>query len=62
MVFHLDLFIVPNMPPLTDTPWINWREMQFEHVDMNGTKTVIHYNGKWENGILKAVDDFKFNT
>ena len=52
--------IITNMKPLTDPRWSGWRKMQYEHVAFDGTKTIIHYNGKWVDGVLKAVDDFKF--
>ena len=52
--------IIKRMKPLTDPRWSGWRKMQYEHIGLDGTKTIIHYNGKWQNGVLKAVDDFKF--
>lgn len=52
--------IIQRMKPLTDPRWAGWRKMQFTHTGLDGTKTVIHYNGKWVDGVLKAVDDFKF--
>ena len=52
--------VIENIKPLTDTRWLGWRKMQYEHISLDGSKIVIHYNGKWENGILKAIDDFKF--
>ncbi|NOQ26942.1 MAG: PKD domain-containing protein [Bacteroidales bacterium] len=52
--------IVPKMKHLTDSRWAGWRKMQYIKTLNNGTKINIHYVGKWENNILKAVDDFKF--
>jgi hypothetical protein len=45
---------------LKDARWPGWSKMQYIHSGLDGSKTVIHYNGKWVNGILEAVDDFKF--
>jgi RHS repeat-associated protein len=52
--------IIQRMKPLSDPRWSGWRKMQYEHIGLDGSKTVIHYNGNWVNGVLKAVDDFKF--
>lgn len=52
--------VIPKMKPLTDPRWSGWNKMQYIHTGLDGSKTVIHYNGKWVNGVLKAVDDFKF--
>jgi RHS repeat-associated protein len=52
--------IIQRMKPLTDPRWSGWRKMQYEHIGLDGSKTIIHYNGQWSNGVLKAVDDFKF--
>jgi len=52
--------IIQRMKPLTDPRWVGWRKMQYEHIGLDGNKTIIHYNGKWVDGVLKAVDDFKF--
>jgi len=46
---------------LKDSRWLGWNKMQYIHTAMNGTKTTIHYVGKFEKGVLKYVDDFKFN-
>ena len=40
---------------LSDTRWSGWTKMAW-----NNAGVEIHYVAKWENGILKAVDDFKF--
>jgi hypothetical protein len=50
------------MTEMKDSRWLGWSKMQYTHTALDGTKTTIHYVGKWENGILKAVDDFKFIT
>ena len=48
------------MTGLKDARWSGWNKMQYIHRGFNGNKTVIHYVGKFENGVLKYVDDFKF--
>ncbi len=48
------------MKGLKDARWSGWSKMQYVHTELNGGKTVIHYVGKFENGVLKYVDDFKF--
>jgi len=48
------------MTGMKDSRWLGWNKMQYTHTALNGTKTTIHYVGKFENGVLKAVDDFKF--
>ena len=45
---------------MNDSRWLGWSKMQYSITSENGVKVVIHYNGKFENGVLKAVDDFKF--
>jgi hypothetical protein len=52
--------ILENMKPLSDPRWQGWLKMQYSVKSQNGINAVIHYVGKWENGVLKAVDDFKF--
>lgn len=52
--------IIQKMKPLTDPRWPGWLKMQYEHIGLDGSKTIIHYNGQWYNGVLEAVDDFKF--
>ncbi len=39
-----------------DPRWYGWIKMS----NKNAHRVEIHYVGRWENGILKAVDDFKF--
>ena len=48
------------MTGMKDSRWLGWNKMQYTHTALDGTKTTLHYVGKMENGILKAVDDFKF--
>jgi hypothetical protein len=48
------------MEGITDMRWPGWSKMQYIHTSLDGNKTVIHYVGKFENGILRYVDDFKF--
>lgn len=40
---------------LSDPRWPGWSKMAW-----NNAGVEIHYVAKWENGVLKAVDDFKF--
>jgi len=54
--------VISNMKPLSDPRWYGWRKMQFIKKLSDGTEINIHYVGKFENGILKAVDDFKFKS
>lgn len=48
------------MEGLSDSRWNGWTKMEFKSKTNEGINAVVHYVGKWENGILKAVDDFKF--
>ncbi|GLB54008.1 hypothetical protein NBRC110019_30490 [Neptunitalea chrysea] len=48
------------MEGMKDSRWLGWSKMQYVHRGLNGSKTTIHYVGKFENGVLKYVDDFKF--
>jgi hypothetical protein len=48
------------MKGMKDSRWLGWNKMQYTHTALNGTKTTIHYVGQFKNGVLKAVDDFKF--
>jgi RHS repeat-associated protein len=52
--------VITNMKPLSDKRWLGWRKMQYLHTALDGKITNIHYVGKFENGLLTAVDDFKF--
>ena len=45
---------------MNDARWSGWTKMQYTVTSENGAKAVIHYVGKFENGVLIAVDDFKF--
>jgi RHS repeat-associated protein len=50
--------IVKMSKGMTDNRWLQsdgWEKMSWRNGNVE-----IHYVGKWENGILKAVDDFKF--
>ena len=48
------------MEGLKDSRWAGWSKMQYVHTSLNGKKTVIHYVAKFERGVIKYVDDFKF--
>jgi hypothetical protein len=48
------------MEGMKDTRWLGWSKMQYVHRGLDGTTTTIHYVGRWENGVLNAIDDFKF--
>ena len=48
------------MTGLKDSRWLGWSKFEYTVTSNNGAKAVIHFVGKVENGILKAVDDFKF--
>jgi hypothetical protein len=52
--------IIQKMAPLSDARWLGWRKMQYIKELGDGSMINIHYVGKWVNGVLKAVDDFKF--
>ena len=41
---------------LSDTRWKGWAKMS--NKTAHGVE--IHYNALWKNGVIKAVDDFKF--
>ncbi len=43
-----------------DARWPGWSKMQYIHVGLDGSKTVIHYVAKFEKGVIKYVDDFRF--
>lgn len=48
------------MTGMKDSRWVGWSKLQYSVTTQNGTKGVVHYVGKFENGVLKYVDDFKF--
>jgi len=48
------------MTKLKDTRWRGRSKLQYVHRGQDETTTVIHYVGKFEDGVLKFVDDFKF--
>ncbi|SUJ25591.1 Uncharacterised protein [Sphingobacterium spiritivorum] len=50
----------PIIEGLKDSRWLGWTKMQYSVTSQNGQKAVVHYVAKWENGVIKAVDDFKF--
>ncbi|MGV3609448.1 MAG: polymorphic toxin-type HINT domain-containing protein, partial [Fluviicola sp.] len=45
---------------MSDSRWLGWNKFEYVHRSLDGSKTTIHFVGKLENGVLKAVDDFKF--
>ncbi|WP_316814425.1 hypothetical protein [Pedobacter heparinus] len=45
---------------MKDKRWFGWSKMQYSHEALDGSKTTIHYVGKFAGDVLKAVDDFKF--
>ncbi len=48
------------MEGMKDSRWLGWSKMQYTVTSENGVKAVVHYVSKFENGVLKYVDDFKF--
>ncbi len=48
------------MEGLKDSRWSGWTKMEYKIKTSEGVSAVVHYVAKWENGVLKAVDDFKF--
>lgn len=54
--------ILKKMEPLSDPRWQGWLKMQYSVKTQNGVNAVLHYVGKWENGVLKAVDDFNYEN
>jgi hypothetical protein len=50
----------PIMEGLNDPRWLGRTKMQYIVKSQNGVQAVVHYVAKWEDGVLKAVDDFKF--
>ncbi|WP_316818038.1 hypothetical protein [Pedobacter nyackensis] len=51
---------IANMPPLSDPRWLGWIKMEFKIKTVNGVDAIVHYVAKYQNGVIKAVDDFKF--
>ncbi len=45
---------------MNDSRWLGWVKMEYKVKTANGVNVVIHYVAKFENGVIKAVDDFKF--
>ena len=52
--------IIMDGQPMTDDRWHGWQKMQYVVKSKYGGTATVHYFGLHENGILKAVDDFKF--
>ncbi|WP_225869649.1 RHS repeat-associated core domain-containing protein [Pedobacter psychroterrae] len=52
--------VVKSLGTMKDTRWFGWNKMQYSHKALDGSKTTIHYVGKFADDVLKAVDDFKF--
>ena len=48
------------MEGMKDARWLGWTKMEYKVKTAQGLNAIIHYVGKWEDGVLKAVDDFKF--
>lgn len=48
------------MEGMKDSRWLGWSKMQFSVTSELGKKATIHYVAKIVNGVIKAVDDFKF--
>lgn len=48
------------MKNLKDPRWLGWDKMQITETLSDGQKIVIHYAAKFENGVIVAIDDFKF--
>ncbi len=44
---------------MKDSRWLGWSKKQYSVESANGVIVIVHYVGKWENGVLKAVVDFK---
>ena len=52
--------LIMDGQPMNDDRWLGWQKMQYVVKSRNGVTATVHYLGLHENGILKAVDDFKF--
>lgn len=48
------------MEGMKDSRWLGWTKMEYKVKTQNGVNAVVHYVAKWEDGVIKAVDDFKF--
>ncbi|MEZ4909941.1 MAG: hypothetical protein R2774_03665 [Saprospiraceae bacterium] len=57
MNHQLETGVIEN---LTDPRWTGWTKMQYSVTSQNGVKVVVHYVVKWKNGVISAIDDFKF--
>ena len=52
--------IIERMGPLKDPRWTGWRKASYFERLSDGSRAEVHFVVKIENGIWKAVDDFKF--
>ena len=50
----------PIIRGIKDARWPGWTKMEYIKTLRDGTKIQVHYLAKWADGVLKAVDDFKF--
>jgi hypothetical protein len=50
----------PIIQGISDPRWLGWTKMEYKVKTEAGVNAVIHYLGQFDNGVLKAVDDFKF--
>ena len=51
--------------PMGDPRWNHsdgWEKVEAIHTQPSGHEINIHYVGQYDNGVLKAVDDFKFKS
>jgi RHS repeat-associated protein len=48
------------MTGMNDARWLGWSKMQYVKTLSDGTKIVIHYVAKIEDGVITLIDDFKF--
>jgi len=45
---------------LADARWQGWTKMEYVVKSANGQKAVVHYVAKIVDGVIEAIDDFKF--
>lgn len=45
------------MTGIKNSRWLGGNKIQYTHTALDGTKTTIHYVGKFKNGVLKTIDD-----
>ncbi len=48
------------MQNMGDPRWLGWSKMEYKVKSAENVNAVIHYVGLWKDGVLIAVDDFKF--